>query len=259
MKIIYLNIWGGILFEDLRQFLLREASDTDIFCFSEVFDTPTRKVHLPRGARANTYAELRNALPDFEGYYAPCEYGFIYDAKPADFEISMGRSLPVLAHGSKHVLGETHSYDFVHQESMPRNIQHVRVATQSGSLVVANFHGVVDKASGKRDSDLTIRQFHAVIEYMREQPGPHIVGGDFNVYPTTECIALFERAGYRNLVREYGIELTRNRHYASMEQFADYVSDYAFASPGPVIEDFQVLPDVVSDHQALMLSISDEV
>jgi endonuclease/exonuclease/phosphatase family metal-dependent hydrolase len=56
--------------------------------------------------------------------------------------------------------------------------------------------------------------------------------------------------GMRNLIREYKITSTRTSFYPKTEKFADYF----FVSPEVQVNDFQVLPDEVSDHAPLLLS-----
>lgn len=58
---------------------------------------------------------------------------------------------------------------------------------------------------------------------------------------------LFEDAGMRNLIKEYGVTSTRTSHYTKDEKFADY----AFITQGIKVKDFKVLPDEFSDHTPL--------
>jgi endonuclease/exonuclease/phosphatase family metal-dependent hydrolase len=56
--------------------------------------------------------------------------------------------------------------------------------------------------------------------------------------------------GMRNLITEYGVTSTRTSLYTKTEErFADYI----FVSKDIEVKDFKVLPDVVSDHAALLL------
>ena len=59
-----------------------------------------------------------------------------------------------------------------------------------------------------------------------------------------------QELGLKNLITEYNATSTRTTLYnGSDEKFADYV----FVSQDIVVEKFEVLPDVVSDHAALYL------
>ncbi len=76
--------------------------------------------------------------------------------------------------------------------------------------------------------------------------------GDFNLFPDTESIAMLERSGLQNLIRQYGITSTRTHYYSRKEKYADY----AFVSEGIDVGDFKILPDVVSDHSPLYLEFT---
>ncbi|MEY4731792.1 MAG: hypothetical protein RL681_738 [Candidatus Parcubacteria bacterium] len=262
MKLISLNIWGGTLYEPLMAFVKQHAKDADIFCFQEVFDTPTDRTAMEYGtAHPNMRRELVNALPDFQHFYAPCQDGFQFGpgSPLADFTVTLGlaifvrKPISVLASGDEFVLGERNSYVVGKWETLPRDVQYVTLDNGHGPLTICNFHGVVDKESGKRDSELLLRQSKNLLAVMEKFKEPHMVIGDFNLRPETESIALFERAGYHNLIRERGITLTRTSHYSGAKEFHDYVSDYAFVSRDIHVSDFRVLPDEVSDHLALAL------
>ena len=84
LKLETLNIWGGRVYQSLMEHLLKQAQAVDVFCFQEVYSTQsgrisTREIAEPDGshrptndspARANVYEELRQALPEFHGYYS---------------------------------------------------------------------------------------------------------------------------------------------------------------------------------------------
>ena len=61
---------------------------------------------------------------------------------------------------------------------------------------------------------------------------------------------MLERSGFRNLIREYGVTSTRTELFPK-----EYVpfADYAFTK-GVEIANFQVLPDVVSDHNPILVT-----
>jgi len=81
------------------------------------------------------------------------------------------------------------------------------------------------------------------------------LGGDFNLYPQTKSIKIFEEAGYRNLIKDFGVKETRNKF--AWEQFPDeekqHFADYCFVSKNIKIIDFQVPNVLISDHNPLIL------
>ncbi len=79
--------------------------------------------------------------------------------------------------------------------------------------------------------------------------------GEFNLQPKTESIAIIG-SGMRDLIKEYGVTTTRNKYYADMEKYRDYIADYVFVSPNVRVADFKVLDNEVSDHFPLFLEFS---
>lgn len=53
MKIICLNTWGGVLKDELRDFLIKQSTDTDIFCFQEVYDSVINPREIVRDIDCN--------------------------------------------------------------------------------------------------------------------------------------------------------------------------------------------------------------
>lgn len=64
MKLVSLNIWGGKQFDTLIDYIQRHSRDVDVFCFQEVFNTPTAHTTVDTYYRANIFSELQLVLPD---------------------------------------------------------------------------------------------------------------------------------------------------------------------------------------------------
>lgn len=129
----------------------------------------------------------------------------------------------------------------------------VSIVTLGDGTTVANFHGLWRKGVGKEDLPERIRQSEIVIDALGVVTGPTVLIGDFNLNPDTESVALFERAGFRNLIREFGVTSTRTRFFDP--RWSAY-ADYAFVR-GAEVRDFRILPDEVSDHSPLLLEIGE--
>lgn len=260
MKIIFLNIWGGKLYEPLTAFLREHAPTTDFFCFQEVFDAP-RMVPAVYGYRTTILRDLTDMLPDFVPYFAPAVRGFDGDA-PSDAGLSLGIAIfakkqkEILTRGSMLIAGEEWN-GARGDRTFPHNLQYVRVIHGGVPYTLAHLHGVAAPGS-KRDTDERLAQSQKIIDLLAGEKGEKILGGDFNLLPDTESIRMIERAGYRNLITAYGITSTRNRF--SYGQYPEgerqYFADYAFVSPGAVVQGFVVPPLEISDHLPLILEIA---
>ena len=256
MKLISLNIWGGKLFDPLVKFIKRNAETTDIFCFQEVFKTPGEPQPLSRGARADMFAVLERILPDFRGYFAKDEEGWDFDGS-VSFPLALGQgtfvrnTLAVPAHRQIPIY-KTASGKVEDKLERPRGMQYLEIDDGKGApLRVFNLHGLLDPGH-KRDTEKRLAQFELVRKYVDEAGSRAILCGDFNAYPDTTSIGMFEEK-MRNLLKEYGMPRTRNGNYADMEKYGDYYGDHIFVTPDITVKNFGVLEDIVSDHMALMV------
>ncbi len=259
MKLICLNIWGGKIFEPLVEFVKRNAETTDIFCFQEVFQTPGEPQPLSKGARADMSTVLERILTDFRGYFTKDEEGWDFDG-PVSFPLALGQgsfvrnTLSVRAH-RQIPISETASGKVESKQERPRGMQYLEVDDGKNSpLHVFNLHGLLDPGH-KRDTEKRVAQFEIVRKYVGEAGGSTILCGDFNAYPDTKSIGMFEEH-MRNLLKEYGMPRTRNSNYADMEKYGDYWGDHIFVTPDIEVKNFAVLPDIVSDHMALIAEFS---
>ena len=102
---------------------------------------------------------------------------------------------------------------------------------------------------GKTDSDARLMQSSNIINTLKDLEGEIVLCGDFNLRPDTESLAMIENFGLRNLIKENGVTSTRTALYKKEEEFADYT----LVSKGVTVREFKVLPDEVSDHNAMYL------
>ena len=123
------------------------------------------------------------------------------------------------------------------------------IAFKSGgeNANILNIHGKSLPGS-KLDTPARIKQSKTIINFLKDKNGPKIIGGDFNLMPDTKSVAMFEKAGYRNLIKEFGIKNTRNKlswkQYNNIQHFADYV----FVSSDVKVNKFEVPYMEISDH-----------
>jgi endonuclease/exonuclease/phosphatase family metal-dependent hydrolase len=112
---------------------------------------------------------------------------------------------------------------------------------------IGNVHGKA-RPGEKEDTPVRIKQSEKIINYFKDLAGPKIIGGDFNLNPDTKSVEMFEKAGYRNLIKDFGIKNTRNK--LSWEQFNNVqnFADYCFTSPEVKVKSFKVPYMEISDH-----------
>ncbi len=134
-----------------------------------------------------------------------------------------------------------------------RNIQYIKIGESHTPLTVINFHGLWN-GEGKGDSEDRILQSQNIVDFLKEQTGDVILCGDFNLTPDTKSLQMIEGFGLRNLITEYSVTSTPTSYYTKPEKFADYM----LVSKGIQVVNFEVLPEEVSDHAALLLEINNK-
>ena len=254
MKIITLNTWGGRAGKDNLLSFIKKHDDADVFCFQEIWSTPYqhlegsvvgRKTLHPEHIMVHGLQEISALLSNHDAYFRPHHlenYGLL---------MMVRKSLHVLEEGERFV-HEHKGYEPVGDVgNHARNIQYVTIKTEAGPVTIINFHGLWN-GKGKTDCEERLVQSARIIEFLRDRDEPIVLCGDFNLLPDTESLTSLERTGLRNLVMEYNITSTRTSFYEWPEKYADYI----LISEGIQAQEFEVLPDEVSDHAPLLLDFS---
>lgn len=251
MKLVSLNIWGGRAFDPLMQFVNSLAKDTDIFCFQEIFASPSDAIES-RGTRINILSDMAKALPDFFWYFAPEGEG--YDEQgPVDFEVSCGQAIFLSKKTLSDCLTAEGSIVTFKKEgkSEGSNFQYVRLLVKGKIITICNIHGI-PLPGHKKDTDDRLSQSRIVMDFLSKEPGAKILCGDFNLLPDTESMKILEE-GMVNLITKLTIPRTRSRLHPFYGKPDDQkFADYLLASPDVAVKSFSV-PDVsVSDHLPLI-------
>jgi endonuclease/exonuclease/phosphatase family metal-dependent hydrolase len=251
MKLICLNIWGGLGGKGKLLAFLDAHRDADFICLQEVWSAPYEALEgAPAGGRplvqddimVRGKQEIAALLPEHVAFFHPHhlnDYGLM---TLVSRRLSVVDSGDVFVHRER---GYIPQGDIGHHA---RNVAFVTVATARGPISVMNFHGLWN-GLGKGDSDDRLAQSRRLLAFLRGREEPFVLCGDFNLAPQTNSLKMLEQSGLRNLIAESGAPSTRTRLYSGSERFADY----AFVSPGVGVRQFRVLPDEVSDHAPLML------
>lgn len=248
MRLICLNIWGARQHAVLYPYLQKLSETTDIFCFQELIQR-SDAVPAATDLRVDCFEELRNVLPDFEGYFDRTEH-VVVDAGGIG-EMGLGffirKSMRVRHAEGVYVSG---GYCDVHAfrggSEMPGRVFRVEVLVGDQSLQVLNFHGI--GVWPKSDNPKRLEQSRKLKEVLRATPAPAILCGDFNIAPDTESIRIIGE-GMKNLCAEFNIATTRNAKFSP----DDHISDYIFTTPDIRIKKFEVPSIFVSDHLPLIL------
>lgn len=251
MRLISLNIWGGEIFQPLVDFLNKYKSETDIFCFQEIFKSEENVRNLS-SEKIVTLRDLKEILRDFGGYFedyvAPGEYN------KEGLAILVKKGIKVKDHGeifiySPSMLGLSND----DPKSLWRNLQYVQCDSGNKEFLVANLHGLFDFATKSHKGDIPerIEQSQRVKAFLDKFDCPKVLCGDFNLWPDTKALKILEE-GMRNLIKEYNFTSTRSAFFDFPNRFADYM----LVSLDVKVNDFKVLEETASDHLALWLDFS---
>jgi len=233
MRIIFLNCYSGQILTPLLDFITKQGRDTDIFCFSEMSE--------------NLQKRFTAILQDFSSVFEIG--GLIIDCNELAGQSTFVRKDIEIIDFKKIAIHEIKNNDvgFLLKTTLKAG---------SGLVSLGNVHGT-SRPSDKRDSDIRLKQSEIIIDSFRKGHNKIIIG-DFNLNPDTKSVKMFEKVGYKNLIRDFGIKNTRNE--IAWNRFKDgpdfvkqYYSDYCFVSPEVKVKNFEVPYNEISDHLPLIL------
>ncbi len=229
MRIIFLNSWYGKVGSKLHKFIKDQSLEADIFCFTEVDPI--------------WFFKLESLLPDFKGVYT------------TENKVELSSHL----YGQAVFLKKGFSIKDSSKLDVYRNVindvgfvEYYSLKFGSKTIHLGNIHGKA-RPGHKLDTPARLRQSQKIIKLFKDKKGPKIIGGDFNLYPDTKSVRMFEEVGYRNLIRDFGVKNTRNK--LSWKQFdnVQYFADYCFVSSEVTVKNFEVPYNEISDHLPLIL------
>lgn len=198
---------------------------------------------------SDLFEQLQIVLPNYVGYFGR----ELRNMSGSD--IDYGSAVFVKTTSGEHTYSEFFPYgeeeDRTGKQKMFEYTSRILQTVMFKKLPFAihNYHGIWT-GGGKGDVTARIEQSENINKVMANLPIPQLLCGDLNLWPNTRSLALLTE-GRRDLIKESGITSTRSHHYTQENKFADY----AIVTNDVKVTTFKVLPDVVSDHLALMLEL----
>ncbi|MCF3642106.1 endonuclease/exonuclease/phosphatase family protein [Rhizobium sp. TRM95111] len=267
MKILSLNVWGGLVHGPLLAYLA--AADADVCCLQEVSRAPAARSdwltyrdgdHVLQ-QRANLYREIKAALPAHEAFFCPTARGALLDGDrpcPQEFGIAtfVRETIPVLGQVQDFVHGAFSADGFgPHPRARNAHVLRLHDYGRGAAVTVAHLHGLRDPA-GKGDTPARTAQAERLVDLLDRvrRPGDAlVVCGDFNVLPDSISFDILGRIGLTDLVTGRGFTDTRTSHYGKSGRYADYL----LVNAETPVAGFEVVAEPeVSDHRPLLLTIA---
>lgn len=226
MKIVYLNVWGDEMRDNLIEYLEEQAQNTDVFCFQEATGMMKRR--------------CASALSDYKEFSS---YKYVSEDEYFCQSIFVKKSIDVASSGTL----------------MPVDADcglsnYIEIRLEHTNMFICNVHGK-SRPGHKLDDEGRIKQSKELVEFFEDRNSPIVIGGDFNILPDTKSIKMFAEAGYRDLIKDYKIDTTRNRHAWDRYPTKMYYSDYVFLNDKIKLKNFSVPKNEVSDHLPLIIEI----
>ncbi len=241
MKLISLNVWCGIKYEPLENFIKHQSKTIDIFCFQEVRNGKYKKQNENLKERENLFNDLKVILPNFTSYFSEMSKG-------VGLAVFIRNNIKIKKFETTEILS---TLEMKNLEKMNGNTYYPRLAQsirlKNRNLIIHNFHGV--PGTNKKDTPERKLQTDRLLKMMKNN-NCQIIIGDFNLDIETEAISRLSN-NMDNLIEVFNIKTTRNSNYGMYKSLP--YADYAFLSKDIKVNNFKVLSDEVSDHLALYL------
>lgn len=240
MKLIQLNTWEGRLGRNLYKFIERQQAD--ILMLQEVLSSPEGKTYY--FDELQTIKEKSQLAYDF---FSPLT-GNVHQGKQTYFgNAIVSRDGFESTYQEDTLESYKENWDAETDTDDIKLFQHAVINPAPGKFLnLVNYHGH-NSHGQKQGNELTAKHCQQIADYIGTLAGPVILAGDFNLAPDSESLKPLNTM-LKNLCIENAIQTTRNPLANS-----DIVVDYIWVSHDMTVQHFEVLPDMVSDHAALLL------
>lgn len=227
MKLVFLNVWGDEMRDELVPYLEKQTNDTDVFCFQEATDSM-------RQSCAHALADYREIS----------DYKYITDDDSFALSMFIKKDIELLSSGTL----------FAGDMSIGLAV-YAEIKLGDNNAYICNAFGRA-RPNEKLDNPDRLRFSQGLIEFFKGKDAPVIIGGDFNLGLSTESVGMFKQHNYRNLITEFSVKTTRN--HLIWDIYPDnkmYYSDYVFLNDKTRLKSFAVDDNEVSDHLPMILEI----
>jgi endonuclease/exonuclease/phosphatase family metal-dependent hydrolase len=259
MKLVSLNVYGGVQGKLLFDYIKEQAKNTDIFCLQEIFSAKEGAPEVSFGARMCLFEELQKILPEHVGIFEERSSGYDFNGR-VDFGVRHGiavfvkKDIEVISNNpvsmGYSVSGLAHLIEGL------TKLQVLGLRFSDKPFFILNYHGPAQPGD-KLDTEERISLSGQILEVVKSllKEAPVILCGDFNLMPETESVKLFEK-NLCNLIKDFKIQNTRNQ--ISWQRFGNkqLFADYTFVSSEIKVKSFEVPYNHISDHLPMLLDFS---
>jgi endonuclease/exonuclease/phosphatase family metal-dependent hydrolase len=252
MRVMQVNVWQGRLIRPLLDMVA--AVEPDIILTQEIYTYPSP---IQPTSPWNFFGTLEFMAQrgDLQHYYFSPSSTFSMFNKELGYGNAVLSRYPILE-STTHYTSDKHAIRHEDLSSLggndSRNFQHLVLELDGRRLNVINHHGHwVNQPLG---DDVSTQRLRTVASYINGLIGPVIVGGDFNLLPTSPAMSEFIAAAKLRDVRATStITTTLSAAHYLREPI---VCDYILGSADITISQLTALQPLVSDHKALLAEVT---
>ena len=166
--------------DEFADYIRQQAIDTDVFCFQEAYD----KMKL-------ICAEVFSNYEMISAFKSVTEN----DEFPQATYVRKGIKIV--------------STEVIMQDEPGTGLAiYIQLEAEGSMVHICNFHGI-SRPIEKLDNPGRLLQSQTLIDFFKGKQGQLIIGGDFNILPETESIKMFEKNGYKDLIKDFNIKTTK--------------------------------------------------
>lgn len=243
IKMIQVNIWKGKFLKELILFLRRE--DPDVITLQEVTSGAS---NFWRNKRVDLFAHLKREL-GLNGVVAPLyHYADKQHCYTGNAIFTKGT---ILSHKVAWMIGRGEGVYTKHKRHDPvkvaRNLLDATIALRGKTFHALSFHGAWTKEPV--DTPRKIQQARNLVRYLKRLRRPFILGGDFNMPPTSRVIKILDKVAY-NAVSHSSISRTTHPtiHVIAKTKPKGLIVDFIYTSPHFKVLKIDAPLVAVSDH-----------
>ncbi len=246
IKYITLNIFeGGIFFDNIASFLKQEQPD--IIGFQEVYNGEKLEP-------ARNYRSMQLLIQIFPGCYH--SFAPLFCEQLDSTRIELGNAIlsrfPIIeekntffdAPYDPEYKKELRNGDFSHD---PQSVQWAKINVEGMYVNIFNVHGIWGLDG--TDTSRRIQMSQTILNQIGDKTKV-ILGGDFNVQPNTQTIAMIEKR-YKNIFKDE-LTSTFNMRHKQNSGYATAVVDMIFISNDIALIEKTCSEADVSDHKPLI-------
>lgn len=245
LTFVQLNFWEGRCYYPIINFLKREKPH--IFAVQELLSGPESIAPVSMTQEDLLSQGFFNQVSEGKTVFGLARKKGSFDQRCATF--CTDKATIIATHQIDLYRNPQDDSDAAKRLDEYRGLLHTVVELDNGKRVhILNHHGYL-VIEGRINNPIADHNFKKIADYIATLDGAVIFSGDFNVYKESPTLSHLKAVGMKNLNDVYNIEFARNELAWKVDECVSHV----FINDHIVVQDYYIAPDLVSDHQPMVL------